>query len=143
MALGLMTWNPWNELNRFEREMNRWLGAPADRPWTAEFPPVNVWTGEDEAVLVAELPGVKPDQLDITVKENAVTVHGKRENPDLDENEAYVRRERETGPFSRTFILPFKVDADKVTAEYHRGILEVRMPRSAEDKPKKISVTAS
>lgn len=77
------------------------------------------------------------------VSHTAVTVHGKRENPDLNENEAYIRRERETGPFSRTFTLPFKVDADNVTAEYHRGILEVRMPRSAEDKPKKISVKAS
>lgn len=139
MDRALLNRNPWSELEQLNDELGRWMPGLRN-PTASEFPSVNIWTGEDEAVLVAELPGINPDDLDITVKENMVTLRGKREAEELTEDEAYVRRERGTGPFARTFRLPFKVDAGHVNAEYHRGILEVRMPRSAEDKPRKIKV---
>jgi len=140
MERKLMNWDPWSDLNRMERDLSRWFGGPS-RAGNAEFPPVNIWTNEDEAVLLAELPGIDPDRLDIAVKDETVTVRGERPASDLKEGESYVRRERSAGSFARTFALPFKLDPEKVGAEYHRGVLEIHLPRSAADKPKKITVT--
>lgn len=140
MARGIATWNPWSDLERMENEFERWFGG-GRRPWSAEFPAVNIWTNENDAVLLAELPGIDTDQLEITVKDDTVTLRGDRKAGEPKEGMAYVRRERESGPFARTFTLPFKLDADKVSAEYHRGVLELRLPRSEKDKPRKIAVS--
>lgn len=139
MERGMMTWNPWSEMERMQREIDHWFGNGRHRG-SADFPAVNIWTSEDEAVLLAELPGVDPDKLEITVKEDMVMIRGERKADPVDEGVVYVRREREAGPFARTFTLPFKLDADDVSAEYHRGVLELRLSRSAQDKPRKITV---
>jgi len=129
--------SPLDELERF----NPLFGtAPAARNWT-QYPPVNVWMGEDEAVLTAEIPGIDPDKLDISVKNASVTIRGSRDNNEDAEERQYLRRERAAGNFVRTFTLPFEVDADKVQAEYRRGILELTLPRSEKEKPKKIEVS--
>ena len=134
MALQLSTLNPWSELDR-------WFGSP----WrgAGNFPPVNIWLGDDDAVLLAEVPGIDPNQLNITVKDDAVSIRGTREVPVSDDQATYLRQERSSGAFTRSFTLPFKVDADRVSADYRRGVLELRLPRSPEDKPRKISVKAS
>jgi len=133
----------WSELDRLQREMNR-LFEPfsGGQGGSGNFPAVNIWTGADDALLTAELPGLNPDQLEITVKDNTVTIRGSRETEPLAEGESYLRQERGTGTFVRSFALPFQVDNTKVTAQYQKGILQLTLPRAEADKPKKISVKA-
>ena len=132
--------SPFDEFDRFNRLFGN---APMARNWS-QYPPVNVWIGEDEAVLTAEIPGIDPQKLDISVKNASITIRGSRDNDKGtkgNEEQQYLRRERATGNFVRTFTLPFEVNADKVQAEYRRGILELTLPRSEQEKPKKIEVS--
>jgi len=108
-----------------------------------EFPAVNIWIKDDDAILAAELPGIDPEKIDITVKDDTVTVRGEREAAELGESEAYLRQERGSGSFLRSFSLPFKVDAESVSAQYQKGVLQVVLPRAEADKPKRIAIAAA
>ena len=101
----------WEErgLSDFQRDMNRLFGPLSDRgQHQGNYPAVNIWTGEENAVLTAELPGVDPDGLDITVKNNTVTIRGERKPEELKEGESYMRQERGAGQFVRSFSLPVR-----------------------------------
>lgn len=127
------------DMRRTQAEMNRLLGG-LRLGLRSEFPPVNVWAGADGAIVTTEIPGVSPDKIDITVHQDTVTLRGTRE-PEHVEGDAIVhRRERAQGPFSRTVVLPFRVDADKVSAKFNRGALTLELPRPAADKPRHIKV---
>jgi HSP20 family protein len=106
------------------------------------FPLVNVWASPDEAIVTAELPGVTIDAIDVTVHQNTLTLRGKRD-PEAPQGEDLIthRQERAHGPFVRTGVLPFRVDADKVSAKFERGILIVTLPRPDADKPHKVKIT--
>jgi len=137
-------WNTWGDLERLQREMNRLFG-PLGRSGgrtEGEFPPVNIWADNETALLTAEVPGVRPDAIEVTVKNDTVTLRGSREPDELAKGEAYLRQERGAGAFVRSFSLPFHVDGQKVTAQYRMGILQVTLPRAEADKPKRIAVNA-
>ena len=104
------------------------------------LPAVNVWSNENEAHLTAELPGVDPNDLTISVEGDRVTLSGQRSRVDAGESGEFHRRERQQGEFSRTLQLPFRVDAQKVDATMNKGVLTVKLPRAEEDKPKKIVI---
>lgn len=129
------TWDPWTELDRMHR-MLRGLSVPV----TGEFPAVNTWVTGDSAELTVELPGVDPGNVDISVAGKTITLKGSRNPEETKDGETYHRNERWSGQFSRTVDLPFLIDANKVEAKFHRGILTVTMPRAEEDKPRKIIV---
>jgi HSP20 family protein len=133
----------WPDLFRNMRygqdDMARLLGGLRLAPQT-EFPPVNVWTGTDGAVVTAEIPGISPDQLDITVHGNTVTLRGTRDPEPLADKANAIRQERAFGDFTRTVILPFRVDPDNVDARFERGIVFLELPRPAADKPRHIKV---
>ena len=133
------------EMDALRREMNRlfdtWDGWPRVRT-PSDYPAMNVWANEDGVIVSAELPGIEPDDLDISVQENVLTVSGHRAPEDVDEETVYHRRERGTGNFRRAFRLPFEVDADAVEATYEKGVLSITLPRAEEDKPRKITVKA-
>lgn len=134
----------WSEMDRLHREMNR-LFEPFSRGGSqasGNFPAVNIWTGEDDALLTAEIPGIDPAKLEVTVKNDTVTIRGSREHGALKEGESYLRQERGAGRFVRSFALPFHVDGEKVSAQYQKGILQLTLPRREEDKPRKISISA-
>jgi HSP20 family protein len=101
---------------------------------------MNVWTDENSAVLTAELPGVKSEDIDISVEDEILTLRGGRQREELEESSTYHRRERRFGPFSRTFRLPFHVDAEAVSATFENGVLSIVLPRAEADKPRKITV---
>jgi HSP20 family protein len=128
------------ETQRAQDEMNRLL-AGLRFPQSAEFPPVNIWAGPDGATVIAEVPGVNPDELDITVHQDTVTLRGKRDPEPLPSDAIMQRQERPLGPFTRTIVLPFRVDADKVSARFDRGLLTLELPRPEEDKPHQIKVS--
>jgi HSP20 family protein len=105
------------------------------------FPALNVWD-EGEALMVeAELPGVQADNLEILTAGNELTIKGRR--PELeDEKRTYHRRERGTGEFTRVITLPLEVDADKVDASMHSGVLTIRLPKAETARPRQITVKA-
>jgi len=131
--------NPWLEMERLHREMDR-LFSGASLPFAQNFPALNLWTSENDAIVTAELPGIDADGLEISVLDDTLALSGSRTPEELKEGESYHRQERGHGRFTRTITLPFKVNADKVEAVYERGILRITLPRAEEDKPKKIKV---
>src|SRR5919199_3071178 len=131
--------DPFREMRRLQDEVNR-LFQTAAAP-RAGFPAINVYAHQDGVVLTAELPGVKEDDLDITVHRDTVTLRGERRDP-ISEAGGYHRRERRTGSFWRTFSLPFNVDPERVEATLRDGILTLTLHRPEQDKPKRIRVSA-
>jgi HSP20 family protein len=136
-------WNVADDLGRLQREMNRLFSGTVAARAAAQYPLVNLSADQDGVTLTAEIPGVDPESLDISVKGDALTLQGERPALQPGENEVIHRRERTAGSFTRSFQLPCKVEADKVDANYTHGILTVHLPRTEAEKPRKITIKAS
>ncbi|MGH7407369.1 MAG: Hsp20/alpha crystallin family protein [Candidatus Methylomirabilales bacterium] len=98
---------------------------------------------EDALLLVAELPGVKQGDVQVTVLDGTLTVRGERKETPTGEGEAILRRERVAGPFVRHVLLPASVDPAKVTATYQDGVLTIRVPKKTAAKPRAIAIDVS
>ncbi len=122
-----------------QEDMNRLFGALRLMP-RAEFPAVNLWVGADGAVVTAEVPGVSPEQLSVTVHQDTVSLRGKREPEAVDSETIVHRQERPYGNFARSIGLPFRVDAERVSARFSRGILTLELPRPEADKPRQVKI---
>ena len=134
-----LSFDPFTELRRMQSEMNRlFSGFSAATP--RDFPPINIWLGENSVVVTAELPGVTAADVNLSLQEDVMTLGGKREPTTQQENVTWQRRERAYGSFSRAVQLPFRVDPDKVQARFDNGILEVELERLEADRPKKIEI---
>lgn len=129
----------WREMDRLQREMNRMMGSFAPRG-TGSFPPLNMWANEEHVVLTAELPGVDPESLDISVVGDTVTLTGERDLDAGGDEARYHRHERWHGSFTRTMQLPFRIDVEGVEARFDKGVLQVTLPRAEEDRPRRISI---
>jgi|SRR5690606_14261117 len=129
----------WREMDRLQREMNRSMTSFAPRG-NSGFPPLNMWASEEDVVLTAELPGVNPDELDISVVGDTVTLSGRRERDARGDDVRYHRRERWHGEFTRTVQLPFRIDVDQVDASFKKGVLMLALPRAEEDRPRRIEI---
>jgi HSP20 family protein len=138
---------PWQEMERMRREMNRLFGGMAPhRTWPVTspgFPAANVWSNPDGAVVTAEMPGVNPEDIDISVVGDTLTVSGNREPDQPGEGATYHRRERRHGRFSRAYQLPFEIDSNQVEATYEKGVLHISLPRAQEEKPQRIAVKSA
>jgi HSP20 family protein len=131
-------------LMRLQDEMGRWFedvfeDAPQLRGYAAGYPGINLWQDGDTAYVEAELPGLGMDDVEIYVTGNELTINGERKLVPPAEA-AYHRRERAAGRFSRMLTLPWTVDADKVEAKFHNGVLTVALPKCEACKPKKVKV---
>jgi len=104
------------------------------------FPPINVFKQEDHYVMIAEIPGIKREDVNVEVHRNRVRLSGEKKI-DYGDGVSLHRRERQAGHFDRTFATPFEIDAGKVKAEYRDGILALYLPRAEQDKPRSISVS--
>jgi len=133
-----------DELERMRRNMDRLLegfGSRSFLPQTAGvFPLVNLTEDKDGYYVRAELPGLKSNELDISVTGNTLSISGERKIANEGENIRYHRREREAGTFSRIISLPGEVNADRIEAELKNGILKVHIPKAEKAKPKQITV---
>jgi len=136
----MFDWDPWHDFERLRRRMNALFGRVAGEVLGGPFPPVNVWSDDEKAVVTAEVPGVRKEDLDISVENDALTLKGSREPEEISEGERYRRRERGRGSFSRMIPLPFPVQAEGVEASYKNGVLTVTLPRAEASKPKKIEI---
>ena len=141
MGYRARNWSPFSQLRQLQSEMDRVFGQAYPR--SADYPPINIWSNEDEVVVQAELPGYSAEDIDISVVQNSLTLRGERKPEEPKAGETYHRRERPVGGFVRTVELPFEVDNAKVEAEYTAGVLAVRLPRAESHKPKRITVKAS
>ena len=112
----------------------------SDTRVASRFPAINVWANEDGVIVSAKLPGITAENIDISVKENTVTIAGTREPAALEDGQKFLNKERGDGDFSRTFRLPFAVNSNNVEAVFENGVLSVSLPRAEEDKPRKIEV---
>jgi HSP20 family protein len=133
--------DPFVELRRMQTEMSR-LFSGFSATTARDFPPINIWLGENSVVVAAELPGVTREDVTIGLQEDVLTLEGKRE-PKAQDNVNWQRRERAYGTFSRAVQLPYRVDADKVQARFNNGILEIELQRLEADRPKKIEIRAA
>jgi HSP20 family protein len=131
--------DPFTELRRMQSEMNR-LFSGFSAATARDFPPINIWLGENSVVVTAELPGVTGADVNLSLQEDVLTLSGKREPNTQRENVNWQRRERAYGNFSRAVQLPFRVDPDKVQARFNNGILEIELQRLEADRPKKIEI---
>ena len=138
--------NPFAALNSFRREMDRlfsdystpgsaWLGAGV-------FPQVNIYQDKDSFYVTAELPGVEPENVDISLQDNKLILKGERKMATKGADQKYYRRERSSGTFNRVVALPQTMDAGKVKAEYKNGVLTLTLPLAEESKPRQIRVKA-
>jgi HSP20 family protein len=133
--------DPFEEVNRLRRFLDTWSGEPGfSEPSPGVFPLLNVSSNADCYVVRAELPGIKPEELDITVSGNNLTISGERKIPGENKGARYHRKEREAGNFSRAVTLPGPLNPNNVEATLKNGILKVVIHKAEEAKPKKISI---
>jgi HSP20 family protein len=146
----LSTWSPFDRLSTLRDEMNRLfdLSAPGfggreDRLFGAWSPALDVFQDKDHVFVKAELPGMKKEDIQISLHENMLTVSGERKQErEVKEGESY-RSERFFGRFHRSVTLPVRVQSNNVTAHYKEGILEITLAKAEEAKPKQIEVKVS
>ncbi len=132
------TWTQLDGVRNLQGEINRLFENYAD--FREDFPPVNIWSNNEEIILKAEVPGIDPKSLDLDVNGDQVKISGERKADVPSEGVVCHRAEREIGKFTRSFRLPYEVDSGKVIAKCSGGILTVSLPRVESAKPKKISV---
>jgi HSP20 family protein len=130
--------DPLANLRFFEDAFTRMLSEPrAGRPWS---PAVDIFETEDELVLKADVPEVELKDIDVHVENQTLTLSGERKFEKEDTSKGYHRIERGYGQFTRSFTLPQTVDTEKVAAEYHNGVLTVKLPKKAAAKPRQVKI---
>jgi len=145
---GLIPWSPFRELEEMERRFDEvfgrsllpsiWRRLPMEQ--MAWAPAVDVFEKGDKLVVKAEVPGMKEDDIHVSVEGDTLTIRGEKKTESEVKNEDYYRCERSYGSFFRSVALPSTVDASKIEADYEDGVLEVTLPKKPEVKPKKVAV---
>jgi HSP20 family protein len=134
---------PFGDLSAFEREVDGLFGSVLGEagPAAGGFSPrFDVSSTEDSLVVVGELPGLKKEDLKITVHDGVLTVAGERKAPALPEDAAWLRTETVHGRFSRSFVLPYPVESGAVDASLVDGLLTIVLPKAAEARPRSIAI---
>ena len=142
---GLTPWRSFGEIEDWERRLEDFFGRPLLRLPVEEkgwMPAVDIFEKDDKFVVKAELPGMKEEDIDVSVVGDTLMIKGEKKTETEVKEENYYRCERAYGSFYRSVPLPSTVDADKIEANFEDGVLEVTLPKSAEVKPKKIAVAA-
>ena len=152
--MSIVRYDPFRDLDRLQSEMNRLFEgviAPtgergsgqmtqATRLWS---PAVDVAETQHEIVLRAELPGLKPEDVDIELTGDTLTLRGERKFENEERKDNFVRVERSYGRFQRSFTLGVPVQNDQVSATYRDGVLEIHLPKSEQTRPRKVQVSVS
>jgi HSP20 family protein len=144
--MALVRFEPFRELAALQNEMGRWMStlaggmAPGNGQSSTWLPAVDVWETDDELVLAFDLPGIPEDKITVELDDNILTVSGERERTQEHSSDRFYRFERRYGTFSRSMTLPAGVTESDIAANYKDGVLEVRVPKPEEQKPKRIRV---
>ena len=145
MRTSISRFEPFRGLPTFQDQINRLFNEAYDRsaeeanltPWA---PAVDIYETEHELVVKADLPDIKPEELDIRVENNILTIRGERKFEKKVNEDNYLRVERSYGSFSRSFSLANTVNAEAIQADYKNGVLTLSIPKREEAKPKQIKV---
>jgi HSP20 family protein len=148
--VAIVRWEPFRELSSLQTEMNRLFNAAfgdmpnggtvgSARRW---MPAMDLLETDEDFVLRADLPGMSEDDVSIELEDNVLTLSGERKAEHEEKREGFYRVERASGAFSRSLTLPKGVDAEAVNASFDRGVLEVRIPKPEQRKPRKITIGA-
>jgi HSP20 family protein len=145
--MAIVRWEPLREFATLQNEMNRLFGSVFDTPPQGNggtlrrwMPAMDLAETADHFVLRADLPGMSEEDVNIEVEERVLTISGERKSEYTENKDGYHRVERAFGSFSRSLTLPEGVDAEAVSASFDRGVLEVRIPKPEQRKPRKISI---
>jgi HSP20 family protein len=147
--MALIRWEPAREINSLQSEMNRLFNTFFDTPTSGRnggdvrrwVPSMDLVETPEHFVLRADLPGLSEEDVAIELEDNVLTVSGERTAEHEDKKEGFYRVERSFGQFRRSLTLPDGVDADAIAATFDRGVLEVRIPKPEERKPRKVAIT--
>ena len=140
----LVRWEPFRELGTLQSELSRLMNGMLEgngRTAQTWVPALDVWETPSEVVYAFDLPGIPEDRISIEVKDDSLTVSAEREKVDETSEKGFYRFERRYGSFARAVGLPQGVDQDTISARYENGVLEVRVPKPEEQKPKKIELS--
>jgi HSP20 family protein len=144
--MAVVRWEPFRELAALQNEMGRWMGQlsgavpPGNGQSSTWLPAVDAWETDSELVLSFDLPGVSEEEIAVELEDNVLTVSGERERRSDHSSERFYRFERRYGAFSRSVTLPPGVQEESIKADYNDGVLEIRVPKPEEQKPKRIKV---
>ena len=143
----IVRWEPLRELSSLQSEMNRLFNTVFDTPSGTSgnvlrrwMPAMDLVESGDHFVLRADLPGMSEDDVNIEFEDGTLTVSGERKAEHEESNEGFHRVERSFGSFSRSLTLPQGIDPEAVTASFDRGVLEIRIPKPEQRKPRKIAI---
>jgi HSP20 family protein len=143
----IVRWEPLRELNSLQSEMNRLFNTVFEPPSGASgnvlrrwMPAMDLVESGDQFVLRADLPGMSEEDVNIEFEDGTLTVSGERKAEHEERDEGFHRVERSFGAFSRSLTLPQGIDADAVTASFDRGVLEIRVPKPEQRKPRRIAI---
>ena len=147
----IVRWEPLRELGSLQNEMNRLFNTVFDAPLPTNggtamrrwMPAMDLVETDEHFVLRADLPGLTEDDIKIEFEDGTLTVSGERKAEHETKNEGYYRVERAFGSFSRSLTLPKGIDAEAVSASFDRGVLEVRIPKPEQRKPRRIEIGGS
>lgn len=145
--MAITRWDPFRDLMSIQNEMNRLfgrtyggdVGETTRGAWT---PALDVFETQEKFVITMELPGVSPDDVDISVEDSTLMVRGERRFYNEQQEESFLRIERRFGEFTRSLTLPSTADAESIQASFDQGLLTIEVPKKEEAKPRKISIKA-
>jgi len=135
--MAIVRWDPWRDLAAFERQLDQMMGrlgggSTGNREQRAWSPSLDVHQEGDTMVICAEVAGIDPEQVDISVEDDVLTISGSREDHNEVEEGQWIRRERYSGQFRRSVSLPPGVDPEQIQASARNGLIEIRVPRPAQ-----------
>jgi len=142
----LVRYEPWNVMDRLHRQIDQIFGdsfavpaaaCEAEANWA---PSVDIHENADKFVVLADLPGVEPKDIEITAENNVLTLRGRRQFERRENQKGFERLERVSGTFLRRFTLPDNVQTDQIKARHNNGVLEVSIPKVAAPEPRRVSV---
>ena len=142
--MAITRYEPWGILNQLQKELERAYEGDANESSvsTAEWAPaVDIKEEAERFVLLADIPGVKPEEIDISMEDGVLTITGEKNTEAETEKNGYKRVERTYGSFYRRFTLPDTADSDAISAKSKHGVLEIVIPKRETVKPKKISIS--
>jgi HSP20 family protein len=151
--MALVRWEPVRELTSLQNDMNRLFNTFFDAPSTSSgsggggagalrrwLPPMDLVETDDQFVLRADLPGLSEEDVQIELEDSVLTISGERRAEHEDKREGFYRVERSFGQFRRALTLPEGVDPDAIRAAFEKGVLEVRIPKPEERRPRRVAI---
>ncbi|HZH34778.1 MAG TPA: Hsp20/alpha crystallin family protein [Pyrinomonadaceae bacterium] len=146
--MNVVRYDPFRDLRTLQDEVNRLFSSSFSRSGAGEDqmmrgawnPSVDIFENKDQIVLEAELPGMKPEDVEISIENNVLTLHGERRFEKKDENDNFHRVERSYGSFTRSFTLPPTVTSENASAEFQNGVLKLTLAKREEAKARRIEI---